>query len=274
MSCFYRGVLGLGSNAQNAINEGGNMNNFQGSVAIVTGGASGIGRATVERLVSAGARVASFDLSSFDTTNDSMVSHVVDVTDRASVLSAVDTTVSQWGGVDLLVNAAGMGAGGTIMDNDDDEWTRVLDINVMGTVRTSQAVMPHLLAHTHSAIVNVASIVATTGFPNRALYSASKGAIASLTLAMAADYLRTGLRVNAVCPGTTETPWIERLLKQASNPGEEIQKLRARQLHGRLISAGEVAEAIAYLLSPLAGSTNGVLMPVDSGISSLYREKT
>lgn len=250
------------------------MNTFEGKVAIVTGGASGIGQATVNRLVAGGAKVASFDLSRFESTNDNIMAHEVNVTHRTAIGEAVDKTVAEWGGVNLLVNAAGIGAGGTIMDNEDDEWAKVLDTNVMGTVRVTQAVVPHLLKNPDSAIVNVASVVATTGFPNRALYSASKGAIVSLTLAMAADYLKQGLRVNAVCPGTTETPWVVRLLNQAADPELERKKLVARQLHGRLVSAEEVAEAISYLLSPLAGSTNGTLMPVDSGINSLYFDRS
>lgn len=250
------------------------MNIFSEKVAVVTGGASGIGRATVDRLVAGGARVASFDLSVFEPTIESVMSFEVNVTDRDTISKAVDSTVDRWGGINLLVNAAGIGAAGTILDNDDTEWARVLETNVMGIVRVNQAVVPHLLKHSDSAIVNVASVVATTGFPNRALYSASKGAIVSLTLAMAADYLRMGLRVNAVCPGTTETPWVIRLLNQAEDPELERRKLVARQLHGRLVSAEEVAEAISYLLSPLAGSTNGTLMPVDSGISSLYFDRS
>lgn len=250
------------------------MKPFANKVAVVTGGASGIGRATVERLVEGGARVASFDLATFSPAHDQVMSHTVDVTDRRAIEAATQLTVDSWGGINMLVNGAGIGAGGTVLDNDDDEWQRVLDTNVMGTVRVTQSVLPHLLANDDSAIVNVGSIVATTGFPNRAVYSASKGAVLSLTLAMAADYLKQGLRVNAVAPGTTETPWVARLLSQADDPERERQALIARQLHGRLVSAQEVAEAISYLLSPLAGSTNGVVLPVDSGINSLYIDRS
>ncbi len=250
------------------------MKPFTNKVAIVTGGASGIGRATVEKLVEGGARVASFDLSPFSPGHEQVMSHTVDVTDRLAIGNATQATVENWGGINMLVNAAGIGAGGTILENDDAEWQRVLETNVMGTVRVTQAVVPYLLTFPDSAIVNVASIVATTGFPNRVLYSATKGAIVSLTLAMAADYLKQGLRVNAVSPGTTETPWVSRLLSQADDPDLERQKLVARQLHGRLVSAEEVAEAISYLLSPLAGSTNGVVLPVDSGINSLYFDRS
>lgn len=250
------------------------MTPFANKVAIVTGGASGIGRATVEKLVEGGAKVASFDLAAFTPDHDQVMSHTVDVTDRDAIDAATRATIDAWGGINMLVNAAGIGAGGTILDNDDAEWQLVLETNLMGTVRVTQAVVPHLLAHPDSAMVNVTSIAATTGFPNRALYSATKGAITSLTLAMAADYLKQGLRVNAVAPGTTDTPWVSRLLSQAADPERERQALIARQLHGRLVKAEEVADAIAYLLSPHSSSTNGVVLPVDSGIHSLYFDRS
>jgi NAD(P)-dependent dehydrogenase (short-subunit alcohol dehydrogenase family) len=253
------------------------MGGFEGKVAVVTGGASGIGRATVERLSAAGAQVASFDLVDYqsegDSTSGPVFSQHVDVTNRDAVLGAVENTINKWGHLDLLVNGAGVGAAGTVVDNDDEEWQRVFEINVMGTVRTTQAAMPHLLKADGAAIVNVGSVVALTGFPNRALYSATKGAIMSLTLAMAADYVEKGVRVNVVCPGTTDTPWIGRLLANSENPELERKNLVARQPHGRLVRPEEVAEAIAYLLSPLAGSTNGLALPVDAGINSLYTQK-
>jgi 2-keto-3-deoxy-L-fuconate dehydrogenase len=253
------------------------MQHFAGRVAIVTGGASGIGKATVERLVTDGAKVACFDLSDYEPSDnvspEAVSSFRVDITNRESVNEAVEKTVAVWGQLDLLVNSAGIGAAGTVLDNDASEWQRVFDTNVMGTVRVIQATIPYLLESSAAAIVNVASVVATTGFPNRALYSASKGAVLSLTLAMAADYLKQGIRVNAVCPGTTETPWVQRLLEETDDPELARKKLVARQLHGRLVTAEEVAEGIAYLLSPLAGSTNGIALPIDSGINSLYSER-
>lgn len=249
------------------------MGKFSGKVAVVTGGASGIGRATVERLVDDGAFVAVFDRDDFTPipdAPDAVASHRVDVTDQAAIDAAVAATLERWGRIDILVNGAGIGAAGTVLQNDDSEWQRVLDINVMGTVRVTRAVLPHLIEAQPAVVVNVGSAVAVTGFPNRALYSASKGAITSLTRAMAADHLKDGVRFNSVCPGTTETPWIGRLLAAAANPTEERRRLEARQPHGRLVAAEEVADAIVYLANPLAGSTNGVSLSVDSGIQSLY----
>src|SRR6185436_16777818 len=110
------------------------------------------------------------------------------------------------------------GAAGTVADNSDDEWHRVFDINVVGMVRVSRAALPFLRASERAAIVNTCSVAATAGLPQRALYSATKGAVMSLTLAMAADHVREGIRVNCVAPGTADTPWIGRLLDAAEDP--------------------------------------------------------
>jgi 2-keto-3-deoxy-L-fuconate dehydrogenase len=169
----------------------------------------------------------------------------------------------------VLVNNAGIGATGTVEDNPYEQWRRVLDVNLLGVVRTTRAALPHLRRSPSAAIVNTCSIAATAGLPNRALYSATKGALLSLTLAMAADHVREGIRVNCVAPGTVDTPWVRRLLEQAPDAPAELAALRARQPSGRLVSAEEVAAAIAYLASPLAGATVGSVLAVDGGMHGL-----
>jgi 2-keto-3-deoxy-L-fuconate dehydrogenase len=183
--------------------------------------------------------------------------------------AAVAAVVERLGGVDVLVNNAGVGATGTVEDNPYEEWRRVLDTNLLGVVRTSRAALPHLRRSASAAIVNTCSIAATAGLPNRALYSATKGALLSLTLAMAADHVREGIRVNCVAPGTVDTPWVRRLLEQAPDAEAELAALRARQPTGRLVSAEEVAAAIAYLASPLAAATVGGVLAVDGGMHGL-----
>jgi 2-keto-3-deoxy-L-fuconate dehydrogenase len=169
-----------------------------------------------------------------------------------------------------LINNAGIGAQGSVADNSDDEWHRVFDINVVGMVRIVRAALPYLRASSAAAVVNTCSIAATAGLPQRALYSATKGAVLSLTRAMAADHLREGIRVNCVSPGTAaDTPWIGRLLSAAEDPQAERAALEARQPHGRLVSAEEVATAVAYLASPRSGSTTGVDLAVDGGMEAL-----
>lgn len=244
------------------------MSDFEGLTALVTGGASGIGRATAELLAERGATVAVLDLDP-STVGEPLTGHRADVTDDASVRAAVAAAVAGLGGLDVLINNAGTGAQGTVETNSDEEWHRVFDVNVLGMVRTARACLPHLRASAHAAIVNTCSIAATAGLPQRALYSATKGAVYSLTLAMAADHVREGIRVNCVNPGTVDTPWIGRLLNAADDPAAERAALEARQPTGRLVSAAEVAGAIAYLASPLSGATTGTALAVDGGMQGL-----
>jgi NAD(P)-dependent dehydrogenase (short-subunit alcohol dehydrogenase family) len=240
---------------------------FAGLSALVTGGGSGIGLATARLLADRGAQVAVLDLEPDGAAP--LLGLRADVTDDASVRAGMSAAVARLGGLDVLVNNAGIGAQGTVEDNPDDEWRRVLDVNVLGMVRVSRAAMPHLRASSHAAIVNTCSIVATAGLPRRALYSASKGAVLSLTLAMAADHVREGIRVNCVNPGTADTPWVARLLDAAADPEAERAALEARQPTGRLVSAEEVAAAIAYLASPRAASVTGTALAVDGGMAGL-----
>ncbi|AYY12167.1 SDR family oxidoreductase [Actinobacteria bacterium YIM 96077] len=244
------------------------MNTMTGMAAIVTGGASGIGLATARRLATAGAGVAVLDVDP-DGVTAPLHGIKCDVANRESVQVAVATAAETLGGIDIVVNNAGIGAAGSVEDNDDAEWARVLDINVTGMARVSAAALTHLRRSTHPTIVNVCSIAATAGLPQRALYSASKGAVLALTRAMAADHVDDGIRVNCVTPGTVDTPWVGRLLDRADDPAAERAALQARQPMGRLVSADEVAEAIAYLASPAAGSTTGTTLPVDGGMHGL-----
>ena len=238
---------------------------FEGLAALVTGGASGIGLATARLLAARGARVGVLDLNP----GDEFAGFTADVTDDASVRAAVEQAAERLGGIDILVNNAGIGAIGTVADNSDDEWHRVFDVNVVGMVRAARAALPYLRASEHAAIVNTCSIAAIAGLPQRALYSATKGAVLSLTLAMAADHVHEGIRVNCVNPGTADTPWIGRLLDQAADPEAERAALNARQPMGRLVTADEVAAGIAYLASPLSASVTGTALAIDGGMAGL-----
>ena len=248
---------------------GGAATDFAGLVAIVTGGASGIGASAAALLEARGARVAVLDRAVEEAKSDTRLALTADVTDDASVREAVAAVADAFGRIDVLVNNAGIGAIGTVEDNPDAEWQRVFDVNVFGLVRVSRAALPHLRASPSAAIVNTCSIAATAGLPQRAVYSATKGAVQSLTLAMAADHVREGIRVNCVNPGTADTPWVGRLLDQSDDPAQERAALEARQPMGRLVSADEVAHAIAYLASPLSGSTTGTVLAVDGGMGGL-----
>jgi len=243
-------------------------NDFDGLAAIVTGGASGIGRATAELLAARGAKVAALDLNP-DQVADPLVGIRCDVTDDASVRAAVAEAAERFGRLDIVINNAGIGAQGDVAANDDAQWHQVLDVNVIGMARVSRAALPWLRQSPSAAVVNTCSIAAWAGLPQRALYSASKGAVYGLTLAMAADHVREGIRVNAVAPGTVDTPWVGRLLDAAPDPAAERAALQARQPSGRLVSADEVAHAVCYLASPLSGSTAGTVLAVDGGMYGL-----
>lgn len=245
---------------------------FDSLVAVVTGGASGIGARTAEVLTGRGCTVVVLDVR--PDPESAVESIVCDISSTASVEAAVAEVVGRHGRLDVVVNNAGIGATGDVAANDDAEWLRVLDLNVVGMVRVSRAALPHLRRSPAAAVVNTSSIAATAGLPQRALYSASKGAVSALTRAMAADHLREGIRVNCVTPGTADTPWVQRLLAGADDPAAERAALEARQPHGRLVGADEVAQAVAYLASPLNGSTTGVELAVDGGMQALRLRPT
>jgi NAD(P)-dependent dehydrogenase (short-subunit alcohol dehydrogenase family) len=239
---------------------------FDGLVAVVTGGASGIGAACADLLEQRGARVAVLDRDVSVATHQAFA---CDVTDDAAVRAAVAQVVEQLGRLDVLVNNAGVGAVGDVSTTTDADWARVLDVNVTGIARVSRAALPHLRESPAASIVNMCSAVAFVGVRDRAAYSASKGAVLGLTLAMAADHVADGIRVNAVAPGTTATAWVDRLLDAADDPAAARAALKARQPLGRLVTAEEVAHAVVSLASPLAAATTGAVLRVDGGMTSL-----
>ncbi|MEY3028818.1 MAG: hypothetical protein RL198_215 [Actinomycetota bacterium] len=241
---------------------------FAGLVAVVTGSGSGIGLATAKMLSAQGARVFGLDLISGDLGAHGSWLHC-DVADETSVAKAFAEISNQTSVVDIVVNNAGIGATGTIETATEEEWLRVYQVNVVGSARVSAAALPLLRKSKHASIVNMCSIAATVGLPDRAVYSASKGAILSLTLAMAADLISERIRVNCVNPGTADTPWVQRLLSQAPNPEAERIALNARQPIGRLITAEEVASAVCFLAHPNQASTTGISLAVDGGMDSL-----
>lgn len=245
------------------------MSSFSGVRAIVTGGASGIGAAVAAALLERGAQVAVLDLDPSSGLPESAIGFPCDVSNRAAVNAAVEASAGSLGGIDVVINNAGVGAIGSIAANGDDEWLRVLSVNVVGIARVSSAALPYLRRSDCAAIVNIGSIAATHGLPKRALYSASKGAVDALTRAMAADHLHEGIRVNCVNPGTADTPWVSRLLDAAVDPDRERQALESRQPHGRLVTTGEVAASVLFLADPVNRSTTGVSLAVDGGMHSL-----
>lgn len=226
-------------------------------IVVVTGSAGGIGSAVAERFISLGDTVIGLDLADG-----------FDVTNPTACVRAVDETVQRHGRIDVLCNNAGVGAVGDVVTAPPDDWHRVFAVNVFGIANMSRAVLPVMRAAGAGAIVNTCSIAATVGLAERAVYSASKGAVLSLTKAMAADEVRNGIRVNCVSPGTVSSPWVERLIAASEDPGATHEALRRRQPLGRLVSCDEVADAVVYLAAASTFTTGSDFL-LDGGISGV-----
>ena len=243
-------------------------NEFAGLTAIITGAGSGIGLEVAKGLKQRGVNVFGFDINQGDM--GSVATFIkCDIGDASSVDAAFVEFKKVSNKLDVLINNAGIGSLTTVEKETDEVWHKVLNINVVGTARVSRVAIPLLRQSKHAAIVNTASVAAIDGIPNRAAYSASKGAILALTLAMATDHLPDGIRVNAVNPGTTDTPWVKRLLDQADDAKVAKIALEARQPMGRLVSPSEIANAIIFLASPAQASITGTSLNVDGGLHSL-----
>ena len=241
---------------------------LDGRTIVVTGGAAGIGRAIVDEAVRRGVTAIALDLDVSEVPSG-VTGIVCNISETASVAAAFATITEQFGRVDILVNNAGIGAFGTVESFDDAEWSRVLGVNVAGTARVSAAALPLLRTAGGGVIVNISSVAASTGIQQRALYSASKGAVQALTLAMAADHVHEGIRVVAVAPGTADTPWVSRMVANVADPAAEMAAMHARQPIGRLVKPEEVANAVLFLAGPGSGASTGTVLTVDGGFSGL-----
>jgi len=225
--------------------------------ALVTGGGSGIGAAVAHRLADDGFDVTVADLAPEAVATELGATGVrLDVRDEAQVAEAMD-------GVDVLVNAAGIGSTTDAPGTSLEVWDDVFAVNARGTFLCCKHVIPRMKERGSGVIVNVASVAGLVGLKNRVAYSASKGAVIALTRALAIDHVGDGIRVNAVCPGTIDTPWVQRLVSEA---GESMDALRARQLMGRLGTPEEVADAVLYLTT--AEFVTGTILTVDGGLTA------
>ena len=233
---------------------------------LVTGGASGIGAACVRRFQDDGCTVAVLDrdVAMLErSTADAKLE--CDVTDAPALAAAVDRAVALLGGLDVVVAAAGIAARGTVAETHPDDWDRVLAVNLRGVYLTGRAAIPHLRTAGGGAIVNIASQLGLVAAAGAAAYCASKGGVIQLTRAMAVDHGHEGIRVNCVCPGPTDTPLLEPYFGGAADPAAERRVYEAMQLHSRLVTPEEVADAVAYLAAPTASSTIGAALVVDGG---------
>jgi NAD(P)-dependent dehydrogenase (short-subunit alcohol dehydrogenase family) len=225
--------------------------------ALVTGAGSGIGAAVAHRLADEG-----FDITVADLQPDAVATELgatgvrLDVRDEEQVAAAMD-------GVEILVNAAGIGSTTDAPNTPLEVWEDVFAVNARGTFLCCKHAIPHMQARGGGSIVNIASAAGLIGLKKRAAYSASKGAVIALTRALAVDHVEDGIRVNAVCPGTIDTPWVRKLVDSSE---ESLDALRSRQLMGRLGTPEEVADAVLYLAT--AAFATGTILTVDGGLTA------
>jgi NAD(P)-dependent dehydrogenase (short-subunit alcohol dehydrogenase family) len=239
------------------------MRRLDRSVAVVTGAGSGIGAACVERLREEGATVATLDVAG-------EVDHRVDVRDEPGVRAVFASVVDQHGHVDVVVNAAGVIGGGPVHLVDEDEWDRVVDVNLKGTFIVDKHSSVHMLAQGHGSIINIASIEGLEGTEGGSAYNASKGGVVMLTKSMAIDYGRRGIRVNCICPGGIDTAML-RSVTDLDGLNLYQETLREEHLLGRFGHPSEIAAAAAFLASEDASFITGHALVVDGGFTAGLR---
>jgi len=248
------------------------------SAVLVTGGAAGIGRAIVERVAREALTVVVADV---DEAGAKQAADAVrqgggqamgvrlDVADADSVAQAVEAVHRRVGPIGHLVNNAGIGVPGTVLDTSPEEFLRVMAVNVLGPYLVTRAVLPDMLTAGGGAIVNVASVAGMVGIRDRAAYSTSKGAVLAFTRSLHVDFHSQGIRVNAVVPGTVDTPWVDRITAHAPDPPAAKRQMAARQPIGRMGTPWEIAEAVWFLLGPQASFVYGSWLVVDGGLTAL-----
>ena len=236
-------------------------------ISVVTGAASGIGRATALALARSGGRVVAADLDSASleglcAEHEALYPACVDVADEESVERLMETA-SGYGALTALINVAGIGSTTSAPDTPVEVWDRVMAVNGRGTFLCCKHALPLMRQGGGGSIVNIASVAGLVGLRARAAYCASKGAVVALTRALAIDHVSEGIRVNAICPGTVDSPWVRRLVEDA---GESLDTLRARQPMGRLGDPEEIAHAVLFLCQ--ASFATGAILTIDGGLTA------
>jgi NAD(P)-dependent dehydrogenase (short-subunit alcohol dehydrogenase family) len=250
------------------------MERLEGKRAVVTGAGSGIGRAIALRLASEGASVVLSDVDqgaveavASEIDGETLV-HKTDVTRSADVETLISRTVSEWGGLDVMVNNAGVGVAGNTTNTPEEDYERVMDVCLRGTFLGMKYAIPAIRDSGGGSVINMSSVAALVGIADRAVYSAAKGAILAITRAAAIDHVEENVRVNCIAPGTVDTPWIGRITAGYDDPEEARANMQARQPHGRFVTPEEIAAMAAYLASEESASVIGACMIVDGGVTA------
>jgi NAD(P)-dependent dehydrogenase (short-subunit alcohol dehydrogenase family) len=246
--------------------------------AVVTGAASGIGRATALHLARDGYRIALVDLDAFgmketvrsiESASGIAQAFQSDVCDPHQLGVMAREVLASMGSPDLLVNVAGIAIAATVLDTSDQDWNRVIGTNLTGPFLLTRAILPLMLDAGSGVIVNVASVAGVVGIEARAAYCASKAGLIGLTRAVAADYAARGVRCVVVCPGTVETEWIDRIVARNADPAATRDRMAARQLDGRMGTPEEIAATIAFIASDNGRFFNGSAVIVDGGMTAV-----
>jgi NAD(P)-dependent dehydrogenase (short-subunit alcohol dehydrogenase family) len=250
------------------------MERLEGKRAVVTGAGAGIGRAIALRLAGEGARVALTDVDEEAAKNvaseiaGETLARRTDVTRADEVEALVSSVVDGWGGLDVMVNNAGVGVAATAVDTTIEDYDRVMDVCVRGTLLGMKYAIPAMRDSGGGSVINMSSVAALVGITDRAVYSAAKGAILSLTRAAAIDHVEEGVRVNCIAPGTVDTPWVSRITSGYDDPEQARANMQARQPHKRFVTPEEIAAMAAYLASDESASCIGACMIVDGGVTA------
>ena len=242
------------------------MQRLTGKTVLATASGQGIGRAAALRMAEEGARVIATDINEVALGTlgeiDGIEPRYLNVTDRLGIAALVD----EIGRIDVLFNCAGFVHAGTILDASEDEWGGAFSLNVTSMFHTIRAILPGMLAAGGGSIINMSSVAgAVTGPPNRCIYATTKAAVAGLTRSVAADYVKQGIRCNAICPGTVESPSLEERMRAQGDYEEARNAFLARQPMGRLGKPEEIAALAAYLASDESKFTTGQLHVIDGG---------